>query len=98
MWIRILLLSLAWTVVGCGGEQALDGPTIFANQCARCHGPAGEGETGPALGSNGRLPSMSDSEIRSVIAGGRQGTAMPAFSRLSDIELTSLVSYLRSLP
>ncbi|NNC43086.1 MAG: cytochrome c [Acidimicrobiia bacterium] len=89
---------LAALAAGCGGETALDGSTIYANQCARCHGSAGQGGSGPALGSGGRIAALDDATVRDVIVTGRRGTAMPAYSGLSETQLTNLVQHLRQLP
>jgi len=83
-------------LVGCGGIQSVDGPTIYASQCARCHGGDGQGSTGPALGSNSRMAELSDDEIESVIVNGRR--AMPRYGGLSEVQLENLVAYLRTLP
>lgn len=91
----VLLAALA---TGCGGETALDGPTIYANQCARCHGSEGEGGSGPALGSGGRVAAWDDATLRDVIVSGRRGTAMPAFNGLSETQITNLVQHVRQLP
>ncbi|MBI2831473.1 MAG: cytochrome c [Chloroflexi bacterium] len=38
------------------GQLAEAGSTVFANQCARCHGDSGQGGTGPAIiGANAFL-------------------------------------------
>ncbi len=85
-------------VAGCGGETALDGPTIYANQCARCHGSEGQGGSGPALDSGGRLTGWEEAEIREVIRRGVRGTAMPGFQGLSELQVDNLVLYLKQLP
>ena len=39
-----------------GSGTVAAGRTVFASQCARCHGPAGEGDVGPRLtGGQGTL-------------------------------------------
>jgi cytochrome c len=41
-----------------GSGSVADGRTLFAAQCARCHGPGGEGSIGPVLvGGQGTLRS-----------------------------------------
>src|SRR6202165_2305774 len=44
------------TVLPEGAGTVAAGRELFASQCARCHGPMGEGDVGPRLvGGQGRL-------------------------------------------
>jgi ubiquinol-cytochrome c reductase cytochrome c subunit len=52
--------------------DARAGATVYANQCARCHGPKGEGGVGPSLAA-AAFPGLVASK---VLAG---GGGMPAF-------------------
>lgn len=63
---------------------------LYAVQCAACHGPTGQGLTGPALvGVSTRL---SDEEHLDVVRNGRN--SMPAFDRrLSDAQIVAIVEY-----
>jgi nitrite reductase (NO-forming) / hydroxylamine reductase len=67
----------------------------YADSCSGCHGPDRRGATGPAL-----LPqrlTQDDAYYFDVIKDGKPGTAMPPWSSLlSDEEIFSLVSYIRS--
>lgn len=95
--IRRLLLVLLIAVPG----FAADGPALFKQQCAICHGPKGDGNT-PAgksmkvrdLGSS-EVQKLSDAELGLVIAKGKG--KMPAFPRLSANDVKALVSVIRSL-
>jgi high-affinity iron transporter len=102
-WIAIAALLLA----GCGREtpatQAAlnEGASLYETHCAVCHGATGDG--------SGQVPSQvdftsrhwqqyrSDADIRGAIRGGVEGTAMPAFSALSDEQVDALVAHLREL-
>lgn len=76
---------------------------LYAQNCARCHGADGAGET--ELGRSFDVPNIadenwqkkhSDQKISRKIA--RGGGAMPAFSRkLSPKEINALVAYVRAL-
>jgi len=75
-----------------GDVQA--GAQVYASTCAACHGQKGEGAIGPKL----QNLSLSPDEIATIIKGGKQGTAMPAFgSQLSDQDIQNLVAFLKSL-
>ena len=74
-----------------------DGATLYADNCARCHGPDGGGAVGPQL-SEGRaaelFPNVEDQIA--VVANGQGG--MPAFGgNLSPEEIQAVVDYTRTL-
>jgi hypothetical protein len=59
-------------------------PSLYANNCAQCHGATGEGLTGPPLNDQDRLGFFSDDYYRRCIFLGNKGsehekTAMPAW-------------------
>lgn len=90
-------------------RQAMGDPRLgkrwFAQICAGCHGPSGEGYvgagSGTAIGNKGFLSTASDGFIRYIIKNGRSNTAMRGFSgpealaRLSEREIDDIISYLR---
>ncbi len=53
------------------------GAELYTLQCAVCHGPAGEGDIGPAL----KGITLEAVELEKTIARGIAGTAMPAMSQ-----------------
>ena len=77
--------------------------SLYAQNCARCHGLDGRGQTdlGALYGASDlsdpkRLSRQSDKRLASVIMNGRAG--MPAFSKkLSKEEVASLVAFVRTL-
>lgn len=72
------------------------GQSVYAEQCARCHGSAGRGGSGPRLAGEvvAAYPDVED-EI-ALVAGGRRG--MPAFGgELSDEEIEAVVRYTREV-
>ena len=78
------------------------GHQLWADNCAACHGPQGQGVTAPALNSKEFLSSVTDDQIHGIVAGGIPGTAMPAWLNeyggpLTDQQIRGLVAYLRSL-
>jgi mono/diheme cytochrome c family protein len=75
--------------------------TLYAENCAVCHGLNGEGiGANPAL-NNPALATMPFEEIVKVIARGRYATAMPAWSKkdggpLSDYQIDELTALIQS--
>lgn len=93
------------------GPQPVDpeielGKALYAQRCALCHGPNGEGyfaDGANALSNPRWLSIASDELIRSAIARGRviEGTPMPAFSKkfhgtLDDAQINAIVKLIRS--
>lgn len=76
------------------------GAVLFAENCAVCHGDNGEGRVGATLAKD--WPSIRpDLRMRSVIANGVPGSAMPPWSNssggpLDDTEIDALVAYIFS--
>lgn len=85
-------------------DTDVKGARVYAVYCAVCHGKGGEGglvANAPPLNGTGRLSRLSDRELVTVIAEGRPGTLMKAWSRqrggeLTDEEIGAVVTFLRS--
>jgi cytochrome c oxidase cbb3-type subunit I/II len=83
-------------------EEVSRGGTIFAANCASCHGSAG---TGDGKASSSLLPRpanltaarFSDERISSVLWNGVVGTSMPPWRQLPAEDLRALVAYIDSL-
>ncbi|MDH5407792.1 MAG: c-type cytochrome [Gammaproteobacteria bacterium] len=73
-----------------------DGAGLYARHCAACHGAEGNGGVGVPLALPAFLKSVDDAFLSKSIRDGRPGRVMPAFSKLSDVEVKSLVKYIRS--
>jgi mono/diheme cytochrome c family protein len=74
-----------------------DGAAIYAEKCASCHGPNGEGQGDifPALAGNANLADV-DMVIDTVLHG-RQGTAMvPWGDQLSDEQIAAVINHILS--
>ena len=85
--------SKKWTA----DELKANGQKVFAANCAACHGPEGKG-TPPAFpplaGSkvaNGPKAAQIELELK-----GKPGTAMASFAHLSDADLASAITYIRT--
>ena len=98
------LVALAWLLLGCseptGPEKPIDGPRLFAQHCARCHGPDGKGlKEVPGvrdLTDFNLMSMLTDERIKSTIRMGKPPT-MPAFSHFAEPSLKVLVAYVRQL-
>ncbi len=81
--------------------QVDDAMTLYAENCAVCHGLAGEGiGATPPLDSNA-LRTMDYADLIKTIARGRYDTAMPAWSKedggpLSDYQISELAALVQS--
>jgi mono/diheme cytochrome c family protein len=71
---------------------------LYVQQCATCHGFAGEGrDDKPPLASNEFIQSNDDEAILNIIANGRANTAMEGFSgELTEEEMRLLVQFVRT--
>lgn len=75
------------------------GAELYAQTCARCHGPEGQGtRRAPALNVQTFFQTYTaDAAILQVVARGVPGTAMPAWGdRLSEREIEGIVAFIRS--
>ncbi|HEY0945859.1 MAG TPA: cytochrome c [Opitutaceae bacterium] len=104
-------LVLAFLVLGSGAipAAALDTRTIWQNNCVRCHGPDGKGNT--KMGRKLRIKDLTrprvqarltDDRILATIRDGLDDTEgkeeMPAFrNKLSESELKALMAHVRTL-
>ena len=101
----VLLALLVAPLAACGGDDApegsdgtasgaADGQAVYESNCARCHGPDGEGGTGPELGDGAVEESLTLDEQIDVITNGRN--AMPAWEdELSAEEIEAVAVYER---
>lgn len=64
-------------------------PTLYAENCAGCHGPEGRGGAAIALADPVYLAIADDASIRKVVANGVKGTSMPAFAQSAGGMLTN---------
>jgi mono/diheme cytochrome c family protein len=112
--LAVAALSLT-LVAGCGappgqprkGEETLAPndvvafDSLYADNCAGCHGANGRGGTAISLGDPVYLAIVNDTAVRAVIANGVRGTSMPAFAQraggtLTDQQIDVLAREIRS--
>ena len=99
----LLLPLLAVPLAACGGDDGgtsdadggdASGQEIYESNCARCHGPDGEGGVGLPLGDGAVEDSLTLEGQIEVITEGRN--AMPAWGdQLSDEEIEAVATYER---
>src|SRR5438445_1028035 len=83
-------------------EEVSRGGTLFAANCASCHGSSGKGD-GRASASllprpaNLTAARYSDERLSSVLWNGVSGSAMPPWRQLPTEDLRALVAYIHSL-
>jgi mono/diheme cytochrome c family protein len=70
-------------------SEVLDFGTLYAENCAGCHGKEGRGGAAIALADPVYLAIVDETAMRKVIAGGVRGTAMPAFTETAGGLLTA---------
>lgn len=81
-------------------RDAAAGAGLYGENCAACHGLAGEGQAGPALNSAELLRSTPDEVFFSLIRTGVPGTVMPAWGQpfggpFTDEQVSQIVVFLR---
>lgn len=84
-----------------GSPSADAGRQLFASNCATCHGANGGRIPAVKLTSKAFVDARDDAALAAVISNGKGG--MPAFSvakegSLTDVDIQSLVAFLRTLP
>ena len=82
-------------------NEVLEFGTLYAENCAGCHGGEGRGGAAIALANPVYLAVADDPSIRKVIAKGVPGTAMPAFAQsaggmLTDAQIDVITKEIRS--
>ena len=82
-------------------NQISDFGTLYAQNCAGCHGAEGRGGAAIALADPVYLAIADNLSMRKVIAGGVRGTAMPAFTQsaggmLTDKQIDVITEGMRS--
>jgi cytochrome c oxidase cbb3-type subunit III len=82
-------------------NEVLEFGTLYAENCAGCHGAEGRGGAAIALANPVYLAIADDTSIRKVVASGVSGTAMPAFAEtaggmLTDAQIDVITKGIRS--
>ena len=76
-------------------ELMAEGETAYANNCAVCHGPEGQGRIGPGLAGNSKL-ARAEFPVERIL-NGFPDHGMPAFrGQLNDRQIASIATYIRN--
>jgi cytochrome c oxidase cbb3-type subunit I/II len=83
-------------------EEVSRGATLFAANCASCHGVAGKGDGRASVSllprpANLTAARFSDQRLSSVLWNGVTGSSMPPWRQLPTEDLRALVAYIQSL-
>lgn len=73
-----------------------NGATLYAENCAACHGNQGNGGVGVPLALPDFQYAISDQFLERTIRNGRPGRVMPAFKNLSNEQIRAIVRHIRS--
>lgn len=89
-----LLLAGAARAETAEAEAGAEGPALYQDFCAACHGEAGLGTpSGPPLARSSRLQDI-DTVVAQTLKGGEY---MPGFAfLLSDAEVSSVLTFIRT--
>ena len=82
-------------------NEVVDFGTLYAQNCAGCHGAEGRGGAAIALANPVYLAIVDEASMRKVVANGVRGTSMPAFAQsaggmLTDKQIDVITSGMRS--
>jgi mono/diheme cytochrome c family protein len=114
VWGKILTSEqldalVQYTLVASKGQGTEEGASLFANNCAACHGQFGQGGVNPArpgdlippISSAEFLNTRDDATLRNIISQGQPELGMSPFGSayggpLDDDQVDSIVAYVRS--
>jgi cytochrome c oxidase cbb3-type subunit III len=109
-----IVLGLALALAGCDApgrpgkdsqpvrpDQVISFTTLYATNCAGCHGAEGRGGAAQSLRDPVYRAIADDAAIRNVVRNGVRGTPMPAFARsaggmLTDQQIDAIVDGMRN--
>jgi cytochrome c oxidase cbb3-type subunit 3 len=94
----ILAVFFLLAMPGMAAAAQANGAQLYSKHCSSCHGPDGRGGVGVPLALPAFLAGVDDDYLRRTIRLGRPGRVMPAFSQLSEDELSAIVAHLRRWP
>jgi mono/diheme cytochrome c family protein len=96
---KIMSLIATIIIASAGAAFGGDGATLWARNCASCHGKDGSGNTtmGKKLGVKdySKDQGFSDAEAANVVKNGKG--KMKAYTQLSNADVKALVAYVRPL-
>ena len=102
-WLVAMKTEAAAVAAAADKEFSMDelvakGESVYATNCAACHGPTGAGvpPVFPALTGSPIVQGDIDAHI-DIIMNGKAGTAMQAFKgQLSDVDIAAVITFKRN--
>lgn len=95
----IILLLFVWAgLAHAQGGDPQRGAQLYAENCAMCHGPTGQGRVGPTLSKD--FPGINvTAALKQTISNGVPGSRMPAWSQanggpLSEQDIDDIIAYI----
>ncbi len=77
-------------------EEKADGKALYARNCAACHGATGTSLTAPDLSNDDFLVITPHGTLEAMIAQGRPGRGMPAWSEaMRPVEIRAVAAYVK---
>ena len=72
-----------------------NGEQLYVTHCSACHGPNGQGGVGVPLALPDFQYGVTNDYLEKTIRLGRPGRIMPAFTQLTDNEVSAIIKYIR---
>lgn len=73
------------------------GQKVFADTCATCHGPSGEGDIGPPMNGSGHTWHHLDDYLRTTVRDGIPGTQMQGHEdHLTPEEIDAVIAFVKT--
>ncbi len=91
-----IIVSLFFIVLALPAYADDDGQHLYVQNCVACHGYEGKGGMGVPLSLPDFLATASNEYLFSTIRLGRPDRVMPAFRKLGDDEIDSIIRYIRT--
>ena len=94
--MKRFVTGIAVVALMSGMAFAEDGAAIFKAKCAMCHGPAGEGKSGPAL----KGTSLTAAQIADALLNGAPGKKAPhgkAMAGVTADQANAVAAYVKTL-
>ena len=102
MMLRPLVGIVTLFLVSGSAAWAVDGASVFKEQCAKCHGDTGKADTTigkamkvPALAGDANIQKMSAVEVAARIKGNAKHP--PTVKSLSDDDINAVAAYVKQL-
>lgn len=90
------LISALFLLASSSLQAKPNGEQLYSNHCSACHGANGDGGVGVPLSLPDFQYGVTNDYLEKTIRLGRPGRIMPAFTKLSNIEIKAIVKHIRT--